>query len=200
MSYQASKRTKQELCAALKRLMEQKPLEKITVRELTDSCGMVRQAFYYHFEDIYDLLKWMFQQEAIVMLEQQEGVLLWQEGLLQLFQYIQQNRAVCLCALKSIGRDHLKRFFHEDIYNIIHQAVVNQTTAFALQKDAPELALLTQFYVITLGGVMESYLRGELDATPEQLIAFFDEMICDQRNGAVLRLQAAQTKKEDGKA
>ena len=52
----------------------------------------------------------MFQEEAVALLQQHEGALLRQEGLLQLFRYIEQNRAVCLCALKSVGREHLKRF------------------------------------------------------------------------------------------
>lgn len=64
----------------------------------------------------------MFQEEAVALL-QYEGTLLWQEGLLQLFRYIEQNRAVCLCALKSVGREHLKRFFEADIHAIIHRAV-----------------------------------------------------------------------------
>ena len=65
----------------------------------------------------------MFQEEAVALLQQHEGTLLWQEGLLQLFRYIEQNRAVCLCALKSVGREHLKRFFEADIHAIIHRAV-----------------------------------------------------------------------------
>lgn len=51
----------------------------------------------------------MFQEEAV--------------ALLQLFRYIEQNRAACLCALKSVGREHLKRFFEADIHTIIHRAV-----------------------------------------------------------------------------
>lgn len=189
MSYAVSKRTKQDLCAALKELMVQKPLEKITIRELTDRCGMIRQAFYYHFEDIYDLVRWMFQEEAMNLLQQHEGVLLWQEGLLQLFQYIQDNRAVCLCALRSLGRRHLKRFFQEEIYNLIHQTVTNLAEDMALPEGQVDPALLTQFFVIALGGLMESYLLGELDLSPEQLIQFVDTILQDQLRGASLRLK-----------
>ena len=56
----------------------------------------------------------MFQEEAVALLQKHEGTLLWQEGLLQLFHYIEENKAVCLCALNSVGRDHLKRFFEEE--------------------------------------------------------------------------------------
>ena len=80
-----SEQTKRELAAALKEAMAQKPLDKITISELTNACSIRRQSFYYHFEDIYDLLRWMFEKEAISLLRQQEGSLLWKEGLLQLF-------------------------------------------------------------------------------------------------------------------
>lgn len=77
-----SEQTKQQLARALKTLMAQKALDKITISELTGLCGIRRQSLYYHFEDIYDLLRWMFQSEAICLLRQQEGALLWKEGLL----------------------------------------------------------------------------------------------------------------------
>ena len=44
--------TKWELAAVLKKLMAHKPISKITVRELVAECGINRNSFYYHFEDI----------------------------------------------------------------------------------------------------------------------------------------------------
>lgn len=105
----ASDQTKHALSVALKELMVQKPIDKITIHDLTERAGIRRQNFYYHFTNVYDLLRWMFQEEAVA-LQQHEGTLLWQERLLQLFHYIEENKAVCLCALNSVGRDHLKRF------------------------------------------------------------------------------------------
>ena len=67
-TYKASYTAKQEICAALKKLMGQKPLNKITVAEIMKHCGMARQHFYYHFEDIYDALRWLFDEEAVALL------------------------------------------------------------------------------------------------------------------------------------
>ena len=64
-TYATSDHTKHALAAALKALMLEKPLDKITIQELTNRCGMRRQNFYYHFEDVYDLLRWLFQEEAV---------------------------------------------------------------------------------------------------------------------------------------
>lgn len=51
MANSASERTKRNLAAVLKEKMAKKPLEQITIQELTEACGMQRRAFYYHFED-----------------------------------------------------------------------------------------------------------------------------------------------------
>lgn len=186
-----SEQTKLQLAAALKILMAQKSMDKITIAELTSLCNIRRQSFYYHFEDIYDLLRWMIENEAISLLKQQEGALLWKEGLLQLFRYLEENRTVCLCALKSVGRDHLRRFFEADIYAIIHRTIEQLTENIGVHNNLDsfvDVEMLTHFYVVALAGMIESWLLGEIDRTPEQLIQFVDIILNDQINGAAARI------------
>ena len=56
--------TKKALMESLKKLMLQKPLNKITINDLTTDCGISRMAFYYHFRDIYDLVEWACLEES----------------------------------------------------------------------------------------------------------------------------------------
>ena len=51
--------TKHALAESLKKLLLKKPLNKITINDLTTDCGISRMAFYYHFKDIYDLVEWV---------------------------------------------------------------------------------------------------------------------------------------------
>ena len=60
-----SNRTKQALEVSLKKLLLQKPLDKITIQDLTGDCGISRMAFYYHFKDIYDLVEWACREDAV---------------------------------------------------------------------------------------------------------------------------------------
>ncbi|RHW32741.1 TetR family transcriptional regulator [Lysinibacillus yapensis] len=182
-----SDETKRLLASSLKELMKIKPLEKISIRELTAHANVNRQTFYYHFEDIYDLLKWTFQQETIQLLAVHESTHVWQEGLLQLFRYLGDNREICLCALRSLGRGHMKRFFYADIHNIFGRVVYE----FGEKLKAPEeyMAFLTHFYTISLGSLVESWLLGEMDQTPEEIIDMIDLFIQDQLLGAQQRLK-----------
>ena len=55
---------KHDLAEALCQLLEAKTLEKITVKDIVARCGVNRQTFYYHFHDVYDLMRWIFEREA----------------------------------------------------------------------------------------------------------------------------------------
>ena len=167
MASSASERTKRNLATALKEKMAKKPLEQITIQELAEACGMQRRAFYYHFEGIYALVKWMFQQEAISLLQQQEGALLWQEGLLQLFHYLEENKAVCLCALRSSGHDALKRFFGADLEGIFSKELKKTAERLDLHLDPDGIPL----FVSALGGIMEAWLLDLFPDTPEKMVS-----------------------------
>lgn len=188
--YKTSETTCQAISGALKQLMTQKPLERITVAEIMDTCGMRRQHFYYYFTDIYDLLRWTFEKEALELLQQQQGVSPWQNGFLHLFQYINQNRAVCLCALDSLGKESLKQLLEADV-SIVDRAVRQTAVENGLPAHSPEVEVVICLVTIMMAGAVESWLRGELTQTPEELTRRIDMMFQDYIRGVALRLKAS---------
>ena len=70
--------------SSLKKLLLKKPLDKITINDLTSDCGISRMAFYYHFKDIYDLVEWSCLEDATKALQGKKTYDTWQEGLLQI--------------------------------------------------------------------------------------------------------------------
>ena len=195
-TYEASNAAKRQICTVLKELMTQKPLNRITVAEIMRGCGMARQHFYYHFDDVYDAVRWIFEEEAVALLREHEGVMLWQEGLLQLFQYLQENRAVCLCALHSLSREHLKRFFQTDIHAIIQSTIQRIVIESNCQASDREVDLLTRFYVGALASLIEEWLLGDIQEPPGELIRFADQLLKDHVRGAALRMAEPSYKEE----
>ena len=49
--------TKKAIMEAFLRLVGKKSLDKITVRDIVDECGINRNTFYYHFQDMYAVLE-----------------------------------------------------------------------------------------------------------------------------------------------
>lgn len=93
--------TKRRLCGALVRLMGEKPLREITVRELTEAAGVSRGAFYFHYRDVDDLLA-QIEQAHLGYLEGQMDALIpdLERGtvppaLEKLFTYLNENDDIC---------------------------------------------------------------------------------------------------------
>ncbi len=78
-----SQMTKRALEASLKKLLLQKPLNKITISDIAEDCGISRMTFYYHFKDIYDLVEWVCVEDAARALAGKKTYDTWQEALRQ---------------------------------------------------------------------------------------------------------------------
>lgn len=57
------------LANSFKELVKKKPIEKITIREITDLAGVIRPTFYNHFQDKYELLEWIIVTELFDPME-----------------------------------------------------------------------------------------------------------------------------------
>ena len=88
--------TKRALEASLKRLLLQKPLTKITINDITEDCGVSRMTFYYHFKDIYDLIEWCCIEDGARALQGKKTSDTWQEGLMNVFQVMMENKSFIL--------------------------------------------------------------------------------------------------------
>lgn len=92
--------TKEALAAAMKKMLAVKPVDKITVKDLVEECGVNRQTFYYHFDDVYDLLEWVFEQDANRVLPSEIGTDIVEERLRECvhiyFHYLADNKSMVL--------------------------------------------------------------------------------------------------------
>ena len=65
MTGQAKSAVDTLLAEALKELAEKHPIEKITIKEITDRAGVIRPTFYNHFQDKYELLEWIIMEDLL---------------------------------------------------------------------------------------------------------------------------------------
>ncbi len=179
--------TKRMLADSLKKLMVAKPLNKISVREITEDCGVNRQTFYYHFHDIFDLLEWLFREEAFVLFEDRSNTLTLSEGVLRLLEYIRDNEELCRCALQSLGHKHLRKFFYDGFNNVI-LSLVNEN-ASDLNVSEEHKIFISHFYTISFSGFIEHWLQEGLQEDPEEIIRLCEITMEGNIRGALERFQ-----------
>ena len=136
--------TKRALASALKELLEHKPLNKITIADITEQCGVNRQTFYYHFQDIYALLEWIYTTDAQRLLEGKRDGDTWQQGFLQVLEYIRDNRALVRNTYHSVSRELLEGYLYRVTYQLMRDVV--EERAAGTQVPEEDRAFLAHFY------------------------------------------------------
>ena len=122
--YAMSSITKKALMESLKKLMLQKPLNKITINDLTTDCGISRMAFYYHFKDIYDLVEWACLEESTQALQGKKTYETWEEGLLQIFEAVYENKPFIINAYHAVSREQIENYLFHLTHDLIMGAPV----------------------------------------------------------------------------
>lgn len=164
-------RRKKQMAESLKKLMAQKSLQKITIQEIADDCGMNRYTFYYHFDDIYALLSWMFQEEALSLIQKSDNCLTWQDGFQLFLQRVRENRAVFQCALNSLGQEKLRNMFHQEITHLMDLFLSDIRGKH--QVSEAYQAFLSDFYIGALVGTVVAWIGRGMDLPEEKLMAYF---------------------------
>lgn len=158
-----SMNTKRTLSSSLKKLMEHKKLSKITVSELVADCGLNRKTFYYHFEDIYALLKWTFEQETVEVLKGFDLLSNPKEAIAFVTDYVDKNSHILNCAYDSIGREEMKRFFLSDFYGVILSIIEGVEKEYENKLPEDFKKYLTNFYTEALSGILIDYFQNKRD-------------------------------------
>ena len=162
-----TQRTRSSMASSLKKLLTEKSVRKITVREIIEDCGINRQTFYYHFRDVSDLLNWTFEQEARQLIAHCETCA-WEERLRQSLEYLAQNANICVSALDGMGRDPLYRFMHmnhEDmLYDMIEELAVGMNVSERYKR------FLAEFYVEAISGVAFDWMCAGMPVSISELI------------------------------
>ncbi len=183
---ETSFQTKKKLCATLKELMKHKAFSKITVSELIKNCDLNRKTFYYHFEDIYGLLKWMLEQEAFEVVKQYDLTTDFHDAFHFVFDYIEKNAYFLNCIYDSVGRDELKRFFYKDFIGIVETLVLDIEKELSADITDDYRRFICNFYTEGIANMVIDCFQHP-DACSKEAMLEYLSLILSNSLPAVLR-------------
>lgn len=149
--------TKQILEESLKKLMLEKPLDKITIRDLTEYCGISRMTFYYHFKDIYDLIEWACLADATKALAGKKTYDTWSEGLVQIFEVVYENKPFILNAYRCISRDQIENFLFHLTSDLLMGVVEEKAADTDISEE--DRRFIADFYKYSFVGIMLDWIK-----------------------------------------
>ena len=122
-------KTRYKLAASMKECMKSAPVDKITVKEIVEGCGVTRQTFYRNFLDKYDLINWYFDKLVLQSFEQIGMGHTVGESLTQKFEFIVNEKVFFTEAFRSDDRNSLKEHDFELILQFYTDLLARKDSA-----------------------------------------------------------------------
>ena len=174
-----SSTTKESLAAALKQMMAVEPIDKITVKDLVEICGVNRQTFYYHFDDVYDLLEWVFEEDANRVLPHEVVFEHWREDVLMYMRYLQENSVFTLNVYNSNSRLYMLRYLESKMGDCIRSFAV--IVSEGMNIDRQDFEFTVQFYAkLAIGFIahwMDLGMQLPKEITEERILRVMDNSV-----------------------
>lgn len=134
--------TKYKLAEAIKICMKTKPVNKITVQNIVDNCGLTRQTFYRNFTDKYDLINWYFDKLIIKSFSEVGINKSLKESLEEKFKFMEKEKLFFTEAFRADDYNSLKEHDFKIIMNLYKELIKTKTKKPILE----EIEILLEMY------------------------------------------------------
>ena len=172
---------------SLKNLLLQKPLNKITISDIADDCGINRMTFYYHFKDIYDLVEWSCQEDAAKALAGKKTYETWQQGFEQIFEAVLANKPFIMNVYHSVSREQVENYLYQLTYDLLEGVVEEQAAGMSVRPE--DKAFIANVYKYAFVGLMLDWIKHDMKGEPKQIIDRLDRVIHGSVTAALERFR-----------
>lgn len=188
--------TKKAIAEAVKELTREKTFDKISIGEIAGKCGLNRQTFYYHFQDKYELLSWIYYNEAFLPIMDGISFANWDERIFQLFDLMKRERTFYVNTIK-----HASNYFQEYLMKISETILMEAVNAVPtdLHISENDKALIARFYAYGVCGTVTQWATTGMKMEPRELANHIKLLAISSEKAAQNNLfsKAVEEKKTD---
>lgn len=171
--------TKNALGDALKLLCTQKPFAKISISDITSECGLNRQSFYYHFQDKYQLLSYVYYNDLFKNITRGVNFDNWYERLEGFLENMKKDKDFYSNTLnynEKIFEEFLFKSMHKLFLRFFYHAVANT------RKRSDKAKFFADFYSHGFCGMIIDWAAGGMEESPHNVMLQMKELAFENVN------------------
>lgn len=161
----------------MKKLSKKKSFDKISITDITNLCGIKRQTFYYHFQDKYELVNWIYYHEIIEVVEKNNTVDHWSQNLLKILNIIKKDCCFYQSVLNSNGQNNFEDYIldiSKDMFlNVID--ILTKGEEFNLDYKT----FVASFYSYGMVGIIKSWAKNGMREEPQTIVQYLEKLVLD---------------------
>ena len=164
-------------------MLLEKPLNKITINDITEDFVVNRMTFYYHFKDIYDLVDWILAEDAAKAMEGRRGFGTWSEAYLDVLRQLQDNKTLVLNVYRSVGREQVEQYLYKMLDPLLRMFVEREN--IPVQEEDKQFII--DFYKYGFVGMVLEWIRRDMKTEPAIMAERLNTMMQGDLKRALLR-------------
>ena len=157
------------------KLLNKKKLHNITVTELAKACNIERKTFYYHYDNLTELVKEIFDEELDIVIEEFNETLSWEESFISAAKFILDNKKMVKHIYESDYRIDLEKY----IFSISGEIMKKYVERVAKDTKAQEIdiKLITYFYQCALSSSLIQWVATDMKTDPKVVTRRLGELM-----------------------
>ena len=148
-------------------LLNQKPFDKITVKDIVETCDINRNTFYYYYSDIYDLLEEVFTNEFDELMEAHKNGGSWLEAFIKIANTAYRHKRIVYNICSSRSYDYFENYMYKSCKHIMVDFV--QYAAKGMSVPDEDIEFLASFYEYAFLGIISEWFRTGMREDPVYL-------------------------------
>lgn len=148
--------TEQAIKQSFMKLLNEKPIGKITVKDIVEDCRINRNTFYYHFNDIPSLLQEILIDEVNNLLENQSKVASIYDCLISAIDFALKNKTAMLHIYNSANRELFEQYLNKVTYIAVKKFIDNASADYNISKSDKDVIIM--YYKCLLIGFVIDWL------------------------------------------
>ena len=145
-------------------LLDKKTLDKISVTELAKKCDIERKTFYYHYENLEQLIKEIFESELEVVIEEFNENLSWEDSFILAAKFILEDKK----AIRHIYFSDYKANVEKYVYSMAGEVIIKYVKHISKDTRAKEIDinLISYFYQCALSSALIQWIATNMKTDP----------------------------------
>lgn len=165
--------TKPAIKASFMKLLNERPLSKISVRDIVEDCGISRNSFYYHFQDIPELLGEIITDETETLIREYPSINQLDECFHAAFRFLQENKRAVMHIYHSVNREMLTKDALRRCEYVVSSYIATVYPDGRIASDDKEVVI--RFIKCQLYGMCIDWLeRGMTDSAYDDLLRMME--------------------------
>ena len=160
--------TKKNIREEFIKILNERPLNKITVKDIASACEINRNTFYYYYTDVYALLSELFQTELQTVIDEYNDTFSWEESFTVATKFALENKIAINHVYNSMQREELEDYIYNVSGHVMNRYV--EKLSDGISASSGDKKLISSFYQCALTEMVLRWIASGMKEDPDTIV------------------------------